>query len=129
VERAAAVGRRLESSAELAPAIANLWLFNIHRGQLDRADEISSDLFRIARELDDPEIMLQAHHAACPTCWVRGLWAKASEHCDAVLALYDEERHAHHRYVYLGHDPAVCVLGNSASVEWALGYPLRARRR
>jgi len=62
VERAAAVGRQLESSADLAPSIANLWLYNFSRGRLDQADEISADLFRIASELDDLEIQLQAHH-------------------------------------------------------------------
>ena len=128
VERAAEVGRRLESSADLAPSIANLWLFNLARGRLDRADEISADLFRIAGELDDPEIMLQAHHATWPTRWIRGLPTEASEHIDAGLALYDEARHAHHRYIYLGHDPAVCALGMGAIVHQALGHPGRATR-
>jgi predicted ATPase len=74
VERAAEVARRLESSAGLAPSIANLWHFNVARGRLDRADEISSDLYRMAHELHDPEIMLQAHHASWPTRWLRGRW-------------------------------------------------------
>ena len=123
VERAAAVGRRLQSSADLAPSIANLWLYNFSRARLDRADEISTDLFRIARELDDAAILLQAHHSAWPTLWHRGLFGRASEHIDAALRLYDEERHAHQRNVYLGHDPAVCGLGINASVQYALGYP------
>jgi class 3 adenylate cyclase len=84
VERAAEIGRRLESSADLAPTIANLWRVNLGQGRLDRADEISTDLFRIARELDDPEIMLQAHHTAWPARWVRGLLAEASEHAKAA---------------------------------------------
>lgn len=129
VERAAAVGRRLESSAELAPTIAHLWRLNFGRGRIDQADEISADLFRIARELDDPEIMLQAHHTAWPARWVRGFLVEASEHANAGLRLYHEERHAHHRYVYFGHDPAVCALAVDAVVQWALGYPARATHR
>ena len=35
VERAAAVGRRIESSADIAPAIANLWIFTFPGGSLD----------------------------------------------------------------------------------------------
>jgi predicted ATPase len=54
VERAAEIGRQLESSPDLAPAVANLWIFNVTRGRLDRAEEISADVMRIARELDDP---------------------------------------------------------------------------
>ncbi len=126
VERASAIGRRLESSADLAPSIANLWLHNFSQARFDRVDEISADLFRIADELDDPEILLQAHHCAWPTFWRRGVFAQAGEHIDAGLKLYEEKRHEHHRNVYLGHDPGVCGLGINASVQDALGYPGRA---
>jgi class 3 adenylate cyclase/predicted ATPase len=129
VERAAEVGRRLESSADLAPTMANLWRLNLGRGRIDQADEISADLFRIAREVGDPEIMLQAHHTAWPTRWVRGLLAEASEHAKAGLMLYDEERHAHHRFIYFGHDPAMCALAVDGVVQWARGYPTRAACR
>ena len=128
VERAAEIARRLGSSADLAPSIANLWHFNVARGRLDRADEISSDLRRIADELHDPEITLQAHHATWPTRWLRGRFADASREIDAGMSLYDEHRHRHHRYVYLGHDPAVCALAIGATVRWALGYPEQAMR-
>ena len=128
VERAAAVGRRLESSREQAPVIANLWMINSARGRLDRAEEISGDLFRMARELDDDEILLQAHHCAWATNFFRGKFKSAAEHIDAGAALYDEERHAHHRHIYLGHDPGVCSLNFGASVQTSLGYLDRGLR-
>lgn len=128
IERAGEVARGLKSSAELAPSIANLWSFNIARGRYDRAEENSRDLFRIARELDDPEIMLQAHHTAQGNLALRGQFAAASEHIDAALSLYDAERHAHHRYVYLGHDPGICMLALGAVMRSALGYPRAAMR-
>jgi len=127
VERAADVGRRLESAAEFAPSIANLWLFNSGSGRVDQAYEISADLFRIARELDDPEVKLQAHHTAWVLEMNRGLFAKGSEHIEAGLSLYDEQAHAHHRHVYVGHDPGVCALIMNAKAQWALGHPERAR--
>ena len=129
IERASRVARGLKSSAELAPSIANLWSFNIARGRYDRAEENSRDLFRIARELDDPEILLQAHHTAQGNLVLRGEFAAASEHIDAALLLYDAERHAHHRYLYLGHDPGVCMLALSAMMQSMLGYPSAAVRR
>jgi class 3 adenylate cyclase/predicted ATPase len=128
VERAAAVGRRLESSREQAPAIANLWMVNAARGRFDRAEEISADLFRMARELGDEEILLQAHHCAWATQFFRGRFNEAANHIDAGAALYDEERHAHHRHIYLGHDPRVCSMNFGASVQTALGYLDRGRR-
>ena len=59
---------------------------------------------------------------------MRGLFADAHEHIERGIALYDEVRHEPHRYLYLGHDPAVCALGIDASVQWILGYPERAVR-
>jgi predicted ATPase len=41
---------------------------------------------------------------------------------------YHQERHAHHRYVYVGHDPAVCALATSAIVQRTLGHPAQAAR-
>jgi predicted ATPase len=57
----------------------------------------------------------------------RGLFAKGSEHIEVGLSLYDEERHAHHRHVYVGHDPGVCALIMSAKAHWAHGRPEKAR--
>jgi len=128
VERAAATGRRLESSRELGPVIANLWIFNSARGRLDRAEEISADLFRMARDLGDEEILLQAHHCAWATCFFAGRFKECESHIDAGAAIYHEEGHAHHRHVYLGHDPRVCSMNFGGSVQTVLGYLERARR-
>jgi class 3 adenylate cyclase/tetratricopeptide (TPR) repeat protein len=129
VERATEVGRLLESSHEIASSIANLWLFHYANGRIDAAEKISEDLFRIARDLDSAEVLLQAHHTAWPARWSRGRLTNAVEHIDAGLALYDEKCHAHHRFLYLGHDPAVCGLAIASQLYSALGYPARAKDR
>jgi predicted ATPase len=129
VERTAEIARRLGNSAEVAPSIANLWIFHANRGQFDRAEEISANLFEIARECDDPEILLQAHHTAWPIGWGRGLFATATQHTEAGLALYDQARHSRHGYTYIGHDPEACALGVSAAAQSMLGYPARAECR
>jgi predicted ATPase len=127
-ERAGEVARGLERSAALTPPLVGLWLFHVARGQFERAEAISGELFEIARDLDDPDVLLQAHHAAWPTHWLRGTCRAAADHIDAGLALYDERRHERHRYLYLGHDPAVCALAIGAPVAWMMGQPERADR-
>jgi DNA-binding winged helix-turn-helix (wHTH) protein/predicted ATPase len=127
-DRAVQLASRLESWADLALSLSSLWNFHLHRGQFRRADEISSDLYRIARKLNDPEILLQAHHAAWATDWPRCRLMEGREHIVASLALYDEESHARHRYVYIAHDPAACALSVDAVFHMLLGHPSEATR-
>ena len=122
-ERAEDLARQLESYVDLAPPLAGLWLFHTARGQFSRANEITNELFNVARTLDDRDILLQAHHCAWPIRWFRGEIRDAKVHTDAGLNLYDEIRHARHRFLYLGHDPAVCALSIKSVLQWLLGYP------
>jgi class 3 adenylate cyclase/predicted ATPase len=128
VDQATEVAGRLKGSADLVPTLGALCLFHQSRGRFDRAEEISGDLFRISSELNEPEIALLAHH----TQWGSGLflarYTEAIEHAQVGLALYDEERCAHHRHVYFGHDPAACALITTATIHWLVGYPERAAR-
>jgi predicted ATPase len=48
-ERAEDLARGLESSVELAPPLAGLWLFHTSRGQFSRANEITNELFNDSR--------------------------------------------------------------------------------
>jgi predicted ATPase len=127
-ERAAVVAKRFGNSVELAPPLLGLWLYYTSLGQLERAEGIGAELFEIARKNDSPDVLLQAHHAAFPVPWLRGALPEANTHIEALLALYDEAKHDQHRYVYLGHDPAVCALSIGATVQTLLGYPDRAAR-
>jgi class 3 adenylate cyclase/tetratricopeptide (TPR) repeat protein len=129
VERATEVGHQLDSSQDIAPAIANLWLFHFANGRLDAAETVSRDLLRIAKDLDSQEVLLQAHHTAWPVNWARGGIKDALRHIDSGLALYDEQCHAHHRFLYLGHDPAVCGLAIAAQLCSSLGYAAQAKDR
>jgi class 3 adenylate cyclase/tetratricopeptide (TPR) repeat protein len=129
VERASEVGQQLDSSLETAPSIANLWLFHYANGRLDAAEKVSRDLLRIAHDLNSQEVLLQAHHTAWPVRWGRGALKDALGHIDSGLALYDEQVHSHHRFLYLGHDPAVCGLAIASQLCSALGYAGQAKER
>jgi predicted ATPase len=117
------LARQLESSVDLAPPLAGLWLFHMARGQYSRSDKITDELFNVARGLDDPDILLQAHHCAWPVRFLVGAFTEAKTHIDDGLVIYDEVRHAKQRFLYLGHDPAVCGLSIKAVLQWLLGYP------
>ena len=121
-ERAEALAGQMESSQELVPAIFGRWVFHAWGGRFDRADEVTRELFGVASATGDEALLLQAHHAAWPTRMLRGDYEVSSEQIDKGLAIYDYEKHKHHAFLYLGHDPAVCGHSLKASITWALGW-------
>src|SRR5262249_54975590 len=55
LERATIVAKELETSRDLAAPLTSLWLFRFTRGEFERADQISDEIFRTAGELNDPD--------------------------------------------------------------------------
>ncbi len=127
-DRALQLARELDSSADLVAPLVGLWLLHHARGEFGKARESIQELFRVARALNDPDLLLQAHHTAWPTPMFCGDFATAYGHIEQGLALYDERRHRHHAFQYMGHDPAVCAHALGAIVSWVLGYTERAGR-
>ena len=127
-ERARTLAGQLETSADLVPPLVGMWLFHATRGRFDLADEVTLELFHVAKTTSDRDLLLQAHHAAWPIPMYRGAYAASNDHIEKGLALYDYEKHKHHALVYLGHDPAVCAHALGAGVVWALGFADRAQQ-
>jgi predicted ATPase len=127
-DRALQLARAMDSSADLTAPLIGLWLFHNTRGEFAKARESIQELFRVAHALNDPDLLLQAHHAAWPTPMLCGDFAAAYKHIEQGLALYDEQRHRHHAFHYIGHDPAVCAHALGAMIAWVLGDPRRAAR-
>jgi predicted ATPase/class 3 adenylate cyclase len=126
--RARGISKQLVPSAELAPALVGQWLFHHSRAEFEAAREVTAEMLQLALKLGDRDLLLQAHHAAWPTPMCLGMLGEARAHIEAGLSLYDEERHRQHRFVYLGHDPAVCAHSLGALITWTQGYPDTAER-
>jgi class 3 adenylate cyclase/predicted ATPase/DNA polymerase III delta prime subunit len=127
-DRALQLARATDSSADLVAPLVGLWLFHNARGEFGKARESIQELFRVAHTLNDPNLLLQAHHAAWPTPMFCGDFTAAYQHVEQGLSLYDEREHRHHAFQYMGHDPAVCAHALGAIIAWVLGYPERAAR-
>ncbi len=128
-ERARELCRTLGDTRQMFAALWGIWMFNASRGKIDAARELVDELFRLAKEVDDPELLLQAHHAAWGTnCWY-GEFEATLDHVEQQLAIYDRDKHRGHAMHYSGHDPAVCGKVQAALACWYLGYPDRALRR
>jgi predicted ATPase len=125
--RARELARRLQSSADLVPPLIGIWHFSTSSGRFDQADEVTSELFELAKTCDDPDVWLQAYHAAWPVPNFRGAFTQSYEHIQRGLQIYDPDCHRQHAFLYMGHDPGVCAHSVATLASGALGYLARAR--
>jgi tetratricopeptide (TPR) repeat protein len=67
-----------------------------------------------------PDLPIQIHHAAATLAGGVGDITTLLHHDRAILAMYDRELHADHRFRFGGHDPGVCGHGQMAlGLAWA----------
>ena len=127
-ERARALAQRVGDDRGRFQAAWGQWIGSNTRGDSDTARAKNTELFCIAGRLDDPALLLQAHHSA----WATALWEPnliaVREHAAKGLALYSQEEHRSHAFLYGGHDAAMCGHALSGLAEWLLGFPNRADR-
>lgn len=121
--RARDLARATGRSAELFPTVWGSWLVAWIHDDGPSATHLADELFDIARGEGDPELLLQAHHAAWPMVMTKGAFGEAWRHVEAGLALYRRDAHAHHARLYGGHDPGTCAYAIGALTRAATGFP------
>jgi class 3 adenylate cyclase/predicted ATPase len=120
-QRAKELAEQLGDDRARFAALWGLWLSGT-----GRRDELLEDMFRVAKDLNDNGLLLQAHHSAWATLIWRGELGPCRDHVRRGLALYDRKRHGDHALLYGGHDPGVCGKGQGGMLLWLLGHPDQA---
>jgi predicted ATPase len=124
--RARELCERVGEPAELFRVSWGIWyLYNL-RGEQQRARELGEELLSLAQRIQDPDLLLEAHHALWAILFYGGELVAAQPHLDQGLRLYDPQRHRLHAARYTGHDPGVCCRMVAAQAFWLLGYPDQA---
>ncbi len=127
--RARELCRQVGETPRLFPVLWGLWNFYLVRGELATACEMGEQLFTMARSIQDPSLLLEAHDALGTTLLFLGEFAPAREHLEQGIALYDPRQHHSLTFLYGGEDPgAVCLLWASWTL-WMLGYADQALKR
>jgi class 3 adenylate cyclase/predicted ATPase len=116
-------------TAQLFRALWGLWLLNGFTGRGQARQELAQELLVLARQREDPALMLEAHHAMCATALPLGEFRSGITSAEQGIALYDPQQHRGHAALYSGHDPGVCCRGHMAVMLWLLGFPERALHR
>jgi predicted ATPase len=124
--RARELCQQVGEPRQLFPVLWGLWRLSNYREELQRAGELGKQLLTLAQQVQDPALLLEAHHALWPTLFYLGELAAARGHLEQGMALYDPQQHRSHTFLYGGHDPGECCQAYMACTLWALGYPGQA---
>jgi predicted ATPase/class 3 adenylate cyclase len=103
-----------------------LWMVYSNRGEYHPMLHVGEQLLSLAQRLQDPDLLLEAHHALWASYFLGGDLAAARPHFEQGLRLYEPQRHRTHAALYSGHDPGVCCHQLAAPSLWLLGYPDQA---
>jgi class 3 adenylate cyclase/tetratricopeptide (TPR) repeat protein len=125
--RACELCRQVGDTRQLFPALWGLWYAHLVGGQLQRARELGEELLDVARQLQDPMLLLEAHRALGNTLTWLGEFGLAHTHLKQGLALYDPQQHRSHALRY-GQDSGVTCGLFGALCLWMLGYPDQAQQ-
>jgi predicted ATPase len=124
--RAQALCQQVGETPQHFPVLWGLWRFYNNRAEYPRARALGERLLRLAQQVPDTALLLEAHHALWSTLVWSGELAAARAHLEQGRALYDPQQHHAHARLYGGHDPGVCCVYHAALSLWILGYPDQA---
>ena len=117
-----------ERGRERFLATWGVWFHETMTGQVQAAFKRAEDLLAIARELDRPDLLVEAYHARTPGLLRLADFPALKESAQEVIRLYDRERDRDHAFYFGGHDSRVCAQSFYAVSLWGLGLPDQAQQ-
>jgi len=123
--RARELCQKVGETPQLFPVLVGLFRFHMLRAELQTTRELAEQLLSIARRIQDPELLLEAHRVLAAAMLWLGELAPARAHSKQGMALHDPQQHRSHAFVF-GNDPGVGCQSFAAMSIWMLGYPDQA---
>lgn len=107
------------------PALITLWGFQSSRAQHSDALSLSASIMDLARAAQSDDLLLEGELCVGISNLFLGNFEVARETFERVVAMYDRDAHANHRFQY-GNDPASISLSYLSLIHWLLGDQARA---
>jgi predicted ATPase len=126
--RARELCQQIGETPQLFLVLVGLHVFYLLRGEGRTTHELAQQILTLARRVQDPTLLLQAHRALGASLFWMGEFASAQTHLEQAITLYDPQRHRSDVVLY-GFDPGVVSLSLVAHALWYLGYPDQALKR
>src|SRR3989454_8394635 len=127
--RARELCQQIGEPAQLFPVLFGLLTFSTVQAEHQTARELAEQCLRLAQNLQDPALLLEAHLALGVSCFYLGEFLRARDHLEQGIALYDPHQHHALAFRYGGFDPAAWGLAYAGLTLWLLGFGDQARQR
>jgi DNA-binding winged helix-turn-helix (wHTH) protein/predicted ATPase len=125
--RARELCQHVGETPQLFPVLWGLWSFYVVRAELQTARELGEQCLRLARKVQDPALLVEAHYALEATLAHLGEGRHALEHFEQVITLYNPHQHRSLAFRYGGLDPKMAGRAYAGTwLLWFLGYPEQA---
>jgi predicted ATPase len=124
--RARQLCRHLEDPQRLFPVLRGLWSYYLVRAAYQTAHAVGEQLVTLARQSQDPAMLMTARLALGTTLLHQGAVASAHRLLMQGIALYDPQQHRATAFLH-GLDAGVHCRSHAASALWRLGYPDQGR--
>jgi predicted ATPase len=111
---------------QLFEVLMGLCVFYQGRAEFETARELAEQLLRLAKNVQDPALLIWAHNALGYVVHLMGELVLARAHLEQTLTFYDPQQHRSYGFVF---DPGVDGLCMLAQVLQMLGYPGQALKR
>ena len=127
--RVRALCQQVEETPQLFSALSGLGAFYIVREELRKAQELHTQLFALAQNVQDPALFLGAHLLRGYDQYLLGEFRSAQAHLVQSFSLYDPQQGRSLAFRYGGSDPGMNSLFLGAFTLWMLGYPDQALKK
>jgi predicted ATPase len=126
--RALALAEKLpDRGRERFLATWGIWFAAVISGRGAEGLRLAEDLLAIARQLGNPDLLLEAYHSQVPMLLKRPDFAGMAHAAQEVVRLYDRERHRDHAFYFGGHDSRMCGRSFHALALWGQGLFVQAQ--
>ncbi|CAG7857394.1 hypothetical protein MCAMS1_02198 [biofilm metagenome] len=123
--RAFKLSEELGDNREKFPVLFGLRSFYMVTGELAKSHELAESLLRLAEEINDSGLILEAHVGLASSYFYLGNLKASYDHAIEGINRYDARLHNDHAAKY-GLDPGVFCYARAGQTAWALGFPDRA---
>jgi predicted ATPase len=127
--RARELCEQAEETPEIFPVLWGMWLLYLGRAEHATARELGEQCLSLARRLDDPALLLEAHLALGDSWFHLGQPSQAHAHFEQSMRIYDPQQHHALAFRYDNADPGAVCLAFAGLTLWMLGYPDQALER